>query len=34
MKVLRTPETSFASIKDYPFEPHYTNVMTEDGAND
>ena len=32
MKVLRTPETSFADIKDYPFEPHYTNVMTEDGA--
>ena len=32
MKVLRTPETSFASIRDYPFEPHYTNVMTEDGA--
>jgi haloalkane dehalogenase len=32
MKVLRTPETSFASIKDYPFEPHYTDVETDDGT--
>ena len=31
MKVLRTPESNFASLADYPFEPSYTTVRTADG---
>ncbi|MDQ3282645.1 MAG: haloalkane dehalogenase [Acidobacteriota bacterium] len=26
MKLLRTPEDRFASLPDYPFEPHYTDI--------
>ena len=26
MKVLRTPDAAFASMKDYPFAPHYLNI--------
>ena len=33
MKVLRTPEKYFESIKDYPFEPVYTDIETKDGTN-
>ena len=33
MKVLRTPDKYFESIKDYPFEPVYTNIETKDGTN-
>ena len=32
MKVLRTPDERFAGLADYPFEPHYTTIRTEDGA--
>ena len=32
MKVLRTPERYFENIKDYPFEPVYTNIETKDGT--
>ena len=31
MKILRTPDACFENLKDYPFEPHYTNIKTEDG---
>jgi haloalkane dehalogenase len=30
MKVLRTPDKYFESIKDYPFEPVYTDIETKD----
>ena len=33
MKVLRTPDESFANLKDYPFAPHYTEVKTHDGSD-
>ena len=32
MKVLRTPDKYFANIKDYPFDPIYTNIHTSDGT--
>ena len=32
MEVLRTPESCFKNIKDYPFEPVYTNIETKDGT--
>ena len=32
MKVLRTPDSCFAKIKDYPFEPVYTNIIAKDGS--
>ena len=32
MKVLRTPDKYFANIKDYPFDPIYTNIQTADGT--
>jgi len=31
MKILRTPDTCFEGLQDYPFAPHYTNITTEDG---
>lgn len=31
MKILRTPDSCFDDLQDYPFEPHYTNIKTEDG---
>ena len=33
MKILRTPESRFASLAEYPFEPHYTVVKTHDGSD-
>jgi hypothetical protein len=30
MKVLRTPDERFKDLADYPFEPHYTNIVTDD----
>ncbi len=33
MKVLRTPESRFTSLAEYPFEPHYTVVKTHDGSD-
>ena len=32
MEILRTPDECFADLKDYPFEPHYTSITTEDGS--
>ena len=32
MKVLRTPDECFKNIKDYPFDPVYTNIETKDGT--
>ena len=32
MEVLRTPDSCFENIKDYPFEPVYTNIETKDGT--
>ena len=33
MKLLRTPDECFANLKDYPFEPNYTTIQTEDGSD-
>ena len=33
MKILRTPESRFANLAGYPFEPHYTTVRTDDGSD-
>ena len=30
MKILRTPDKYFENIKDYPFEPVYTDIETKD----
>ena len=32
MKVLRTPDARFEGLSDYPFEPHYTEIDTDDGV--
>jgi haloalkane dehalogenase len=32
MKILRTPDTRFEGLADYPFAPHYTNIQTQDGS--
>ena len=32
MKVLRTPDKYFTNIKDYPFDPIYTNINADDGT--
>lgn len=32
MKILRTPDSAFAAIPDYPFAPHYTDVTDADGT--
>ncbi len=33
MKILRTPDSRFANLADYPFAPHYTTIKTEDGSD-
>ena len=33
MKVLRTPDKCFENLKDYPFEPFYTNIQAKDGTS-
>ncbi len=33
MKILRTPDTAFENVKNYPFEPHYTIIKTHDGSD-
>ena len=33
MKILRTPDSAFKNIKNYPFEPHYTTIKTHDGSD-
>ena len=32
MKILRTPDSQFERLKDYPFKPVYTNIATHDGS--
>jgi haloalkane dehalogenase len=32
MQVLRTPDEAFAQVKDYPFAPHYHDVIDADGT--
>jgi len=31
MKILRTPDERFQNLQDYPFEPNYTTINTEEG---
>ncbi len=33
MKILRTPDARFVGLADYPFEPNYTTIQTEDGSD-
>ena len=33
MKILRTPDSAFENLKDYPFEPIYTTIQTHDGTD-
>ena len=33
MEILRTPDKQFENLKDYPFEPCYTTIKTEDGSD-
>jgi len=33
MKILRTPDSAFENLKDYPFEPNYTTIQTNDGTD-
>ena len=32
MKVLRTPDSAFADLPDWPYEPNYTDVTAHDGT--
>lgn len=32
MDILRTPDSRFENLADYPFAPHYTNIQTADGS--
>ena len=33
MEILRTPDSHFADLADYPFAPHYTVIKTIDGSD-
>ncbi len=33
MEILRTPDTCFSNLSDFPFEPHYTQIKTHDGSD-
>jgi haloalkane dehalogenase len=33
MEVLRTPDSCFENIKNYPYKPIYTNIETKDGTS-
>ncbi len=33
MHILRTPDSQFSGIPDYPFTPHYTLIKTHDGSD-
>ena len=33
MEILRTPDSQFQKLPDYPFEPHYTEIDSGDGGN-
>jgi len=32
VQILRTPDSCFENLADYPFAPHYTTIQTEDGS--
>jgi len=32
MELLRTPDSAFEGLEDFPFAPHYTNITTADGS--
>lgn len=32
MKVLRTPDSCFKDLKEYPYKPVYTDIKTADGT--
>lgn len=32
MNILRTPDSRFENLVDYPFSPHYTTIQTHDGS--
>ena len=32
MKILRTPDSEFTHLKNYPYDPVYTNIITKDGS--
>ena len=32
MQILRTPDSQFESLPEWPFEPHYTTIRAEDGT--
>ena len=33
MKILRTPDSRFKNIKDFPYEPNYTVIKTHDDSD-
>ena len=33
MEALRTPDSQFQNLPDYPFEPHYTEIDSGDGSS-
>ena len=33
MNILRTPDSCFEGLTDYPFEPQYTTIKTHDGQD-
>jgi len=33
VNILRTPDSCFENLKDYPFQPNYTTVQTQDGSD-
>jgi haloalkane dehalogenase len=33
MELLRTPDVRFENLAEYPFEPHYTIIQTDDGSD-
>ena len=33
METLRTPDSQFQNLPDYPFEPHYTEIDSGDGSS-
>jgi len=32
MEILRTPDSHFKDIKDYPYNPIYTSIVSKDGT--
>ena len=33
MEILRTPDSQFQHLSDYPFEPHYTEIDSGEGGS-